>query len=114
MDLRARTCAQQRRDNRLPFPALLDKMRPLLVSSPMVHFQGNAELLPVIGLGAGLLFFFRGLHFYRETLLLADTPAMPIRSVAMGLVQPQGTDKGRGGLPEPGERCSLLRLQGSH
>jgi hypothetical protein len=79
----------------------------------MIHFQGNAELLPVIGFGAGLLFFFRGLRFYRETLVVADTPAIPIRSVAMGLVQVQGIAKGDGAFPSPvsGLPCYAFKVE---
>jgi len=69
--------------------------------------------LPVIGFGAGLLFFFRGLRFYRETLLVADTPAIPIRSVAMGLVQVHGVAKGDGAFPSPvsGLPCYAFKVR---
>jgi E3 Ubiquitin ligase len=76
-------------------------------------FQQNGGVLPILGFGAGLLFFFRGLRYYRETLVVADTPAIPIRSVAMGLVQIHGMAKGEGAFPSPvsGVPCYAFKVQ---
>ncbi len=51
---------------------------------------GWGALEAVIFLGIGLFIFFRGFFAYRRYRLLADLPIMPIRSVAMGLVEIQG------------------------
>ncbi len=51
---------------------------------------GWGALEAVIFLGIGLFIFFRGFFGYRRYRLLADLPRMPIRSVAMGLVEIQG------------------------
>ena len=48
----------------------------------------------IIGLGAGLYYFFKGFREYRKYRVLADTPEIPIRSVAMGLVEVHGKAKG--------------------
>ncbi len=59
------------------------------------------------------MFFYRGLRLYRETLVVADTPAIPIRSVAMGLVQIHGTAKGEGTFPSPvsGIPCYAFKVK---
>jgi E3 Ubiquitin ligase len=79
----------------------------------MVHFQENLGPWPVIGLVVGLLFFFRGLRFYRKTLVVADTPSTAIRSIAMGLAQVHGTAKGDGAFPSPvsGVPCYAFKVQ---
>jgi hypothetical protein len=79
----------------------------------MPNSQGNAVLLPIFGLGAGLLFFYRGLRYYRKTLVVADTPVIPIRSVAMGLAQVHGTAQGEGAFPSPvsGVPCYAYKVQ---
>jgi len=43
-----------------------------------------------IGFGAGIVSFFRGFKIYREYHVVEDTPQIPIRSMAMGLVNVQG------------------------
>ncbi len=53
----------------------------------------------IVGLGAGLLWFFRGLRIYRKYRVLADTPKTPIRSIPMGFVEVHGKAKpAEGGL----------------
>ncbi|MBZ5561303.1 MAG: E3 ubiquitin ligase family protein [Acidobacteriia bacterium] len=52
--------------------------------------NGGGVLLSVVFLGVGLFVFFKGFFVYRRYRLLADLPMMPIRSVAMGLVEVQG------------------------
>jgi hypothetical protein len=54
----------------------------------------NLELAMVVGFGAGLFWFFKGFRVYREYRVLADTPEIPIRSMAMGLVEIHGKAKG--------------------
>jgi hypothetical protein len=46
-----------------------------------------------LGFLAGLYLFFRGFRVYREYRVLADTPEIPIRSIAMGLVHVHGKAK---------------------
>src|SRR5579862_6927006 len=47
-----------------------------------------------IGFGAGLYLFYEGFKTFREYKVLADTPEIPIRSVAMGFVQVHGQATG--------------------
>jgi len=54
----------------------------------------NFEVAVAVGFGAGLVWFFKGFRVYREYRVLADTPEVPIRSVAMGLVEIHGKAKG--------------------
>jgi hypothetical protein len=37
----------------------------------------------VVGFGVGLFWFFKGFRVYRESRVLADTPEIPIRSMAI-------------------------------
>ena len=55
----------------------------------------NLEVAIVVGFGAGLFWFFKGFRVYREYRVLADTPEIPIRSMAMGLVEIHGKAKGQ-------------------
>ena len=48
----------------------------------------------VFAFGAGLYFFFKGFRVFRKYRVLADTPEVPIRSIAMGLVEIHGKAKG--------------------
>jgi len=43
-----------------------------------------------IGFGGGIYYFFKGFKTYREYRVVEDTPEMPIRSIAMGLVRVHG------------------------
>jgi hypothetical protein len=45
----------------------------------------------LLGLGAGVVMFYRGFRKFREYKVVADTPRIPIRSVPMGLVHVRGT-----------------------
>ena len=51
-------------------------------------------MLFALGLIAGLGLFFYGFRIYREYRLLADTPEVPIPSIAMGLVEIHGKPQG--------------------
>lgn len=55
----------------------------------------------VVGLGAGVFLFFKGFRVYREYRILEDTPEVPIRSVAMGLVHIHGKARGGHLVPSP-------------
>ncbi len=58
----------------------------------------------IVGFGAGIYFFFKGFREYRKYRILADTPEIPIRSIAMGLVEVHGTAKGEQQLVSPVSR----------
>lgn len=60
----------------------------------------------VIGLGTGLVTFFRGFKVYREYRVVDDTPLIPIRSIPMGLVNIQGEATGEERLTSPVTRTA--------
>jgi len=60
----------------------------------MSSHSANLEVAIVVGFGAGLFWFIKGFRVYREYRVLADTPEIPIRSMAMGLVEIHGKAKG--------------------
>jgi hypothetical protein len=47
----------------------------------------------IVGIGAGLFCFFKGLRIYRQYRVLADTPESPILSISMGFVEVHGKAK---------------------
>jgi hypothetical protein len=55
----------------------------------------------VLGFGFGLYTFYKGFRRYRNYLLIADTPEIPIRSVPMGFVQVYGKAQGEKTIPSP-------------
>ena len=55
----------------------------------------------MLGFGAGMYWFFKGFRVYRKYRVLADTPEIPIRSIAMGLVEIHGTAQGEESLYSP-------------
>jgi len=61
----------------------------------MSSHSTNLEVGAAVGFGAGLFWFFKGFRVYREYRVLADTPEIPIRSVAMGLVEIHGKATGQ-------------------
>ena len=63
--------------------------------------NGNFEVAVVVGFGAGLFWFFKGFRVYREYRVVADTPEIPIRSIAMGLAQIHGKAKGQQTVMSP-------------
>ncbi len=79
----------------------------------MIQLHWEFGPWPFAGIGFGLWFFYRGLRLYRKTLLVADTPATPIRSIAMGLAQVQGLAKGEGAFPSPvsGTPCYAFKVE---
>lgn len=56
--------------------------------------DGDSILYPTIGFGAGIYLFIKGFLEFRKYRLMADTPVIPIRSMAMGLVEIYGTARG--------------------
>jgi hypothetical protein len=61
--------------------------------------DGRVTVWLAVGLAAGLYFFFKGFFVYREYRVVEDTPEIPIRSVAMGLVHIHGEARpGDGGM----------------
>jgi hypothetical protein len=56
----------------------------------MTSNDGGVAFLGFVFLGIGLLLFTKGLLLYRRYRMLSDMPRMPIRSVAMGLVEIEG------------------------
>jgi hypothetical protein len=55
----------------------------------------------VFAFGGSLYFFFKGFRVFRKYRVLADTPVVPIRSVAMGLVEVHGKAKGEEPIYSP-------------
>jgi hypothetical protein len=53
------------------------------------------------GFGMGLYYFYKGFRTFREYQVLMDTPEVPIRSVAMGLVEIHGKATGTPPIPSP-------------
>jgi hypothetical protein len=54
-----------------------------------------------LGFFAGLYIFVKGFRKFRNYLLLADTPEIPVRSVAMGFVQVRGKAQGEKTVESP-------------
>jgi hypothetical protein len=78
----------------------------------MMQPNGNIDAWLVIGFGLGLFLFFRGLRVFRKSLMVADTPIVPIRSAPMGLVQVHGHAGGDTPFPSPvsGTPCYAFRV----
>jgi len=55
----------------------------------------------VLGFGFGLYTFYKGFRQYRNYLLIADTPAIAIRSIPMGFAQVHGIVKGDKTIASP-------------
>jgi len=56
----------------------------------MSSHGSNPDIYLLLGFGAGLYWFYKGFRVYREYRVLADTPEIPIGSMAMGLVEIHG------------------------
>jgi hypothetical protein len=54
-----------------------------------------------LGFGFGLYYFVKGFREFRKYRVLADTPEVPIRSIAMGLVEIHGKAKGEDQIYSP-------------
>ncbi|MGA2629235.1 MAG: hypothetical protein ABSG54_03390 [Terriglobia bacterium] len=64
--------------------------------------------LSAIGLMLGLFWFLKGFVIFRKYRVVADTPLVPIRSIAMGLVQIRGKAVGEQPLLSPVTRLPCL------
>ncbi len=73
----------------------------------------NIDVWLMIGFGFGLFLFFRGLRTFRRSLMVADTPTIPIRSVAMGITQVHGRAEGAEAFPSPvsGTSCYAFKVK---
>ena len=69
-------------------------------------------LFGIVGLLLGLYWFFKGFGIFREYKVIADTPLVPIRSVAMGRVQIHGRATGERTLLSPvsNQTCFLYKV----
>ncbi len=63
--------------------------------------SGNLDAYLCLGVGFGLYSFVKGLRTYREYRVVEDTPEMPIRSLAMGLVRVHGQAIGEERVTSP-------------
>ena len=75
--------------------------------------NGNIDVWLIIGFGFGVVLFFRGLRVFRKGLMVADTPIIPIRSIAMGIAQVHGHAGGDTPFPSPvsGTSCYAFRIK---
>lgn len=66
----------------------------------------------LLGMGAGVLMFYRGFKRFREYKVLADTPRIPIRSMPMGLVHIRGKAQGDQLVRSPltGTECCFYKV----
>ena len=67
----------------------------------MTHDDGRLLVASIIGFGGGIYTFLKGFREYRKYRLVADTPAIHIRSIPMGLVQIQGEARAEQTIPSP-------------
>jgi hypothetical protein len=67
----------------------------------------------LLGIGAGVVLFFKGFRKFREYKIVCDTPRMPIRSIAMGLVHVKGKARRDQLLSSPLTRtaCCFYRVK---
>jgi len=72
----------------------------------------DLDVAVVVGFGAGLFWFYQGFRIYREYRVLADTPQIPIRSIAMGLVEIHGKARGPETVQSPvtGTSCFFYKV----
>ncbi len=61
----------------------------------------NLAVYALLGFGLGIYTFIKGFRQFRNYLLIADTPEIPIRSVPMGFVQVHGKAQGEKTVPSP-------------
>jgi hypothetical protein len=65
----------------------------------------------LLGIGAGAFLFVKGFRTFREYRIVCDTPRMPIRSIAMGLVHVRGKAQSDKLLTSPVTRSSCCFYQ---
>jgi hypothetical protein len=82
----------------------------------MSHNDSDLMGVCVCGFGLGLYTFFKGFREFRRYRVVADTPAIPIRSVPMGLVQVRGQAKAEQTVTSPVSRtpCYWYRVVIEH
>ena len=68
----------------------------------------NVDVYLLLGLGAGIYFFFKGFSVYKEFRVFEDTPEIPIRSMAMGLSHIHGKALGDQLVESPVTRTQCL------
>lgn len=85
----------------------------MMVSPFMYIHHGSPEGWLIVGFGFGLVLFVRGLLLYRKSLLVQDTPVIPVRSAAMGTVQIRGAAMGETTIPSPvsGALCYAYQVK---
>jgi hypothetical protein len=72
-----------------------------LMLAMLVRPGGNSPLGTLFIFALGALLFFLGFRSYRRYRILADTPIMPLRSIAMGLTHARGKATGDDRLNGP-------------
>jgi hypothetical protein len=72
-----------------------------LLLAVLARSGGNSPLGILFIFAVGALLFFLGFQSYRRYRILADTPIMPIRSIAMGLTHARGKATGDDRLTGP-------------
>jgi hypothetical protein len=74
--------------------------------------DGRIPVYLTLGFGFGIYCFAKGFRIFREYRVLADTPEMPIRSVAMGLVEIHGKATGEKTVTGPvtGTPCLFYKV----
>ena len=58
----------------------------MIIPSAIILPTNELAIVSMIGIGAGLFFFVRGIRLLARKRLLLNTPTSKIRSAAMGLV----------------------------
>src|SRR5208337_782486 len=86
---------------RLPFPDASSRMARTSGHPMSSDASTKIDVWLAVGFGAGLYYFYKGFRTYREYRVLMDTPEIPIRSVAMGLVDIHGKATGATPIPSP-------------
>ncbi|HTS67728.1 MAG TPA: hypothetical protein VMO17_01995 [Terriglobia bacterium] len=78
----------------------------------MSSHSSNPEGYLLLGLGAGIYWFYKGFRIFREYRVLADTPEIPIGSMAMGLVEIHGKAKAEQTVASPVTKtpCCFYRV----
>jgi hypothetical protein len=72
-----------------------------LLLAVLARSGGNSPLGIILLFALGAFLFFLGFRSYRRYHILADTPIMPIRSIAMGLTHARGKATGDDRLTSP-------------
>jgi hypothetical protein len=73
----------------------------VLLLAVLARSGGNSPLGIILLFAVGAFLFFLGFRSYRRYRILADTPIMPIRSIAMGLTHARGKATGDDRLTSP-------------